>query len=92
MLDDSADRLAAQSRPPWALIHSTCSAARNTVASDGVLAVWSRRLCSTAVASDENGAIHRPDAAISSMRASAAGEHAASQVPPSEASAFCGAK
>ena len=33
----SAVRLAAQLRPPWASIHSVCSAARKTVASAGVL-------------------------------------------------------
>ena len=35
--DESAVRAVVQSRPPWPSIHSTCSASRNRVATEGVL-------------------------------------------------------
>ena len=58
----------------------------------GVLYVWFLRLLSTAIGSDRKSGTQRPDAAIASMRASAAGLMIASHSPPSPAKFFCGAK
>ena len=58
----------------------------------GVLYVWFFRLLSTAMGSDRKSGTHRPDAAICSTLASAAGLRIASHSPPSEAKFFCGAK
>ena len=85
-------RPAAQSRPPWPLIHSSCSLSRNSVASAGVLYVWFLRELSIAVGSEKNSGMCRPDAWIRSARSRAAGENAAIHRPPSEAKDFCGAK
>jgi hypothetical protein len=41
---------------------------------------------------DRNDGIHRPDAAIRSMRATARGEAMANHRPPSAAKPFCGDK
>ena len=62
------------------------------MATAGVLYVWSLRELSIAVVRSRKSGIQRPDAAICSTRASAAGESTASHSPPSEAKDFCGAK
>ena len=62
------------------------------VASAGVLYVCSSRELSIAVTRSRKSGMHRPDALISSARASAAGDISASHRPPSEPKHFCGAK
>src|SRR5829696_1835778 len=89
---DLSQREAAHSSPPLLLIHSTCCAARKTVARAGVLYVWSRRELSRAVLRSSDVGIHRSLAAIRSIRSIARGEHTASQRPPSLARHFWGAK
>ena len=54
-------RRTAQSRPPWPLIHSSCSASRKRVASAGVLYVWFLRELSIAVGSEKNSGTCRPE-------------------------------
>jgi hypothetical protein len=49
-------------------------------------------LLSSAILMSSDAGTKRPLAAISAMRVSAAGEHAASHRPPSLAKFFCGAK
>jgi hypothetical protein len=90
--DDAPVRRTHQSKPPCSSIHSTWSARSRSVATAGVLYVWSLRELSSAVASDRNSGIQRSVPASSSMRASAAGLRNASHRPPSEAKHFCGAK
>ncbi len=58
----------------------------------GVFSVWSLTELSTATFSDRNSGMYRPLAAISSIRARAAGESSASHRPPSAPKTFCGAK
>ena len=75
------------------MIQSICSASSKSVATAGVLYVWSLGELSIAVARSRDGGIQRPDlAAISATRSSAAGDISAIQSPPSEAKHFCGAK
>ena len=62
------------------------------MATAGVFSVWSLVVLSSAVAIDRNSGIHRSVAAISAIRASAAGEASAIHSPPSEPKTFCGAK
>jgi hypothetical protein len=81
-----------QSSPPLASIHSIWSASMSSVATAGVLYVWSLREFSSAVVIDRNSGIHRSVAASSSTRAIAAGLSSASHSPPSEAKHFWGAK
>ena len=81
-----------QSSPPRSSIHSTWSASSSSVATAGVLYVWSLREFSSAVAIERNSGIQRSEAAISSTRATAAGLSSASHSPPSAAKLFCGAK
>jgi len=65
---------------------------RNSVATAGVLYVWSLSELSSAVVSDRNSGTQRPFAPISATRSSATGLISASQRPPSAAKDFCGAK
>ena len=60
--------------------------------SAGVLYVWSRREFSSAIGRLSDGGTQRSVAPRRSMRSIAAGEHSASQRPPSPAKHFCGAK
>ena len=90
--DESAVRLTAQSRPPLPSIQSSCSAISTSVPIAGVLYVWFLRLLSMAIGSDKKSGTQRPEAAICSTRARAAGLITASHSPPSEAKFFCGAK
>ncbi len=85
-------RAVVHARPPLASIQSICSASRNSVATDGVLYVWSLSELSSAVVSDRNSGTQRPLAPSSATRSSATGLISASQSPPSEAKDFCGAK
>src|SRR3954447_3827896 len=89
--DDSPVRETHQSRPPRLFIHSIWSASRNSVASAGVLYVWSRRLLSNAMPRSYDAGTQR-SARTWPMRSIAAGDIKASQRPPSEAKHFCGAK
>jgi hypothetical protein len=73
-------------------IHSIWSASRISVASAGVLYVWSLSELSSAVVSDRNSGIQRSVAPISAIRSCAAGLVSASHRPPSDAKHFCGAK
>ena len=63
-----------------------------SVATAGVLSVWSLREFSSAVCRLRNSGIQRSVAAISAMRSTASGLSRASQSPPSEPKLFCGAK
>ena len=85
-------RATAQSRPPLDRSQSSWSASSHSVATAGVLYVWSLAELSTAVARSSDGGIHRPDEAIDRTRSSAAGESSAIHSPPSEPKFFCGAK
>ena len=67
--------------PPWSSIHRIWSSSRNSVASAGVLYVWSRRLLSSAILRSSEAGVHRPDASIASIRSIAAGEHTGSTSP-----------
>jgi len=58
----------------------------------GVLYVWSRREFSSAIGRLSDGGTQRSAAARRSIRSIAAGEQSASQMPPSPAKHFCGAK
>ena len=58
------------------------------MASAGVLYVWLSRAFSSAIGRLRNAGCQRPDAAIVSMRAIAAGEQRANHSPPSEPKAF----
>ena len=58
----------------------------------GVLYVWFLVLFSTAIGSERKSGTQRPEPAIASMRASAAGDSSAIHSPPSPAKFFCGAK
>jgi len=62
------------------------------VAIAGVFRVWFARELASATDRERNSGIQRPDAAISSMRATAAGETSANQSPPSDPKDFWGAK
>ena len=62
------------------------------MASAGVLYVWSSLEFSSAIGRLSEGGTHRSPAPMRAMRSTAAGEHRASQSPPSDANAFCGAK
>src|SRR5690242_14757217 len=57
--EDSLVRETHQSRPPRLFIHSTWSASRNSVASAGVLYVWSSRLLSSAMPKSYDAGTHR---------------------------------
>ena len=85
-------RLTAQSSPPLPSIQSICSAISASVPIAGVLYVWFFRLLSIAIGSDRKSGTQRPDAAMASTRASAAGLMMASHRPPSLAKFFCGEK
>ena len=74
-------RETAQSSPPLPFIQSSCSASSHSVATAGVLYVWSLPELSTAVARSSDGGIHRSDPAISATRASAAGDNSAEPQP-----------
>ena len=63
-----------------------------SVATAGVLYVWSARLFVRAMPRSIEAGRQRSLAAIRSMRSTAAGEHAATHSPPSLAKHFCGAK
>src|SRR5437660_9949040 len=90
--EESAVRLTAHSSPPLPSIQSNCSAINARVPIAGVLYVWFFRLFSTAMGSDKKSGTQRPDAAIDSTRASAAGLMMASHSPPSLAKFFWGEK
>lgn len=81
-----------QARPPWPLIHSSCSFRRKSVARAGVLYVWFLRELSIAVGREKNSGTWRPLAWIRSARSIAAGENTPIHRPPSEAKDFWGAK
>ncbi len=80
------------SSPPLPSIQRIWSASRNSVATAGVLYVWSFSEFSSAVASERNAGIQRSEAAIRSIRSCAAGLSNATHSPPSAAKLFCGAK
>src|SRR4029077_19117348 len=91
--DEARLRETPNSSPPPSSSQSIWSASRKSVASAGVLYVWSLREFSSAVASERKAGCQRPSAPSScSIRSIAAGLRIASQRPPSEANAFCGAK
>ena len=81
-----------QSRPPFALNQSICSAIRKIVASDRRVVGLVLGASSRSRSQVEDAGIQRPQALISSARAIAAGDMSANQSPPSEAKHFCGAK
>src|SRR2546423_1832889 len=78
MAADVSERVAANSRPPFASIHRNWWSNRKSVARPGVLYVWSRREFSTAIERSSVGGIQRPLAFNLSMREIAAGEQSAS--------------
>ena len=88
----SAVRATAQSSPPLALIHSIWSTSSQSVATAGVLYVWSLVELSSAVARSSDGGIQRSEPASDATRSSAAGENSPIHSPPSEPKFFCGAK
>ncbi|GMA95912.1 hypothetical protein GCM10025881_27360 [Pseudolysinimonas kribbensis] len=85
-------RASAQARAPFAAIQSSWPSISSRVAIAGVLSVWFRRELSRAFLRLRNSGIQRPDAAIRSIRSTAAGETRANHSPPSLAKFFCGAK
>ena len=85
-------RLTHQSRPPDSSIQRIWASNMISVATAGVLYVWSRRLLVRAMPRSSEAGRQRSDAAIRSMRSTPAGEHAATHRPPSAAKHFWGAK
>src|SRR3712207_3728718 len=90
--DDSVVRATAPDSPPRDSSQRIWSASRNSVATAGVLYVWSLDELSTAIDRSRKPGIQRPDALISATRASASPDMTAIQSPPSAAKDFCGAK
>ena len=85
-------RPAAKVSPPWPFSQQIWSCIRNRVAIAGVFRVWFCRELVIAVGRLRVSGIQRPEAAIRSVRSSAAGDISASHSPPSEPKLFCGAK
>ena len=85
----AAERAAHHDSPPLPSIHWTWASSINKVVTAGVLYVWSRRLLSSAVFRFSDAGVHRPPAAMRSMRSTAAGETAAVARPGGAISAFC---
>src|SRR6185437_5212737 len=61
-VEESFVRAVDQARPPWPLIHFSCSLRRKRVDRAGVLYVWFLRELSIAVGSEKNSGMWRPDA------------------------------
>ena len=85
-------RATAPDSPPREFSHRIWSASRNSVATAGVLYVWSLEELSTAIDRSRKPGIQRPEALISATRARASPDMTATQSPPSAAKDFCGAK
>ena len=90
---DSAVRLVAHARPPWARSHfHLLRREEDGGESRGVVGLRPSGSSRSRSPGFRNAGTYRPDSLISYARAIAAGESTASHNPPSAASAFCGAK